>query len=56
VPAASPVENLFSCQHNWLLILPILFTSLNVCFWPKADPENLSFAVVKASALEKSGH
>jgi len=25
-------------------------------FWPKADPENWSFAVVKASALEKSGH
>jgi hypothetical protein len=24
--------------------------------WPKADPENWSFAVVKASALEKSGH
>ncbi len=25
-------------------------------FWPKADPEIWKFAVVKASALEKSGH
>jgi len=25
-------------------------------FWPEADPENWSFAVVKASALEKSRH
>ena len=29
---------------------------LNVRNWPKADPENWSFARVKASALEKSGH
>jgi hypothetical protein len=28
----------------------------NARFWPKADPENWSFAVVKASALEKSRH
>jgi len=28
----------------------------SVRFWPKADPENWSFAGVKASALEKSGH
>ncbi len=27
-----------------------------VRLWPKADPENWSFAGVKASALEKSGH
>ncbi len=32
------------------------FFVANVRFWPKADPENWSFAVVKASALEKSGH
>jgi hypothetical protein len=33
-----------------------IFWLLTVRLWPKADPENSSFAVVKASALEKSGY
>jgi len=30
--------------------------SVNVRLWPKADPENNCFLLVKMSALEKSGH
>ena len=30
--------------------------AVDVRYWPKADPEKWSFAGVKASAFEKSGH
>jgi len=35
---------------------PAIYTYLTSAPEPKADPENWSFAGVKASALEKSGH
>ena len=50
-----PIADHISNVSDVTLQAPGLFSQLATGrFWPLADPENWSFAVVKASALEKS--